>query len=75
MKYTLKNRPNIDKMDESEWCYEIGEWFVGFEKELRERKPKDEDIVIRSMHDNVKTKIALNERRNLIKEILGETQP
>jgi len=46
MRYNLKNRPaNFNKLDKKHWCegcakYE--EWFVGFERELREKLDQPE---------------------------------
>lgn len=82
MKFNLKNRPNTIEEEKNkgfnlyktnrERVYEWEQWADRFEKELREKLPKDENVIIHSMHDNVKVKIALCERRNTIKEILGK---
>lgn len=50
----------------------IDKWFEGFEKEVRQKIIDLGDTTIRSMHDNVKGKIAAQNRKEILEEILGE---
>jgi len=72
---TIKEKLDAHFQNQNRQSFDVlQEEINGFEKELREMKPSAEEVLIHSMHDNVKLKIALSERRNRINEILGETK-
>lgn len=64
MKFNLKNRPVVYPIPDQ--CQKLLSWFVGFEKELRERKRKHEEA---EKDDPIKYVATIP-----IKEILGEDE-
>ena len=71
MKTNLKTFP-IWNVDDHLFIEKMQKWKEDFEAELRHQIKEMGDVTIHSMHDNVKGKLALQAKRDIIKEVLGE---
>jgi hypothetical protein len=78
MKFNMKNFPEVPlcrtEKDREKVVVSMIKWRFGFEKELREKLAGLGDTTIRSMHDNVKGKIAAQNQKEIIEEVLGVEQ-
>ena len=72
--------PYTDMMDQPEevvfakYIDDVEKWLEAFKKQLEQQLVDIGDVTIHSMHDNVKGKIALQSKKELLKEILGEEE-
>ena len=78
MKHNLEKRPKLGNYPEEatrrelyDYANAIVAYFEALEDELREKIGALGDTTIRSMHDNVKAKIAAQNRKEAFEEVLG----
>jgi len=78
MEQFVKLDEKIAKLGNEEIFYELasesiklGERIEGLQKELQEQLADLGDTTIHSMHDNVKGKIAAQNKKDIIEEVLG----